>query len=74
MKLDKASIIRMTAAVLAALKLILTPFGIDIEQDTIDATVDFIAAVVVVWAAWKNEYISRKGLAQKDQLKKAGLL
>lgn len=70
---DKGSIVRMTAAVLAALKLVLQPFGVEIGQDLIDAVVDVVAAIVVVIAAWRNNYISERGKAQRDQLRKAGL-
>ena len=71
--MDKGSIVRMTAAVLAALKLVLQPFGVEIGQDLIDAVVDVVAAIVVVIAAWRNNYISERGKAQRDQLRKAGL-
>lgn len=71
--MDKGSIVRMVAAVLAALKLVLQPFGVEIGQDLIDAVVDLVAAAVVVYAAWRNNYVSQKGRNQKEQLKKAGL-
>lgn len=71
--MDKASVVRMVLAVLAALKLILQPFGVDIGQDLIDAVADAVGAVIVVWTAFRNNYITKKGQAQKEQLKKAGL-
>lgn len=71
---DKASIVRMAAAVLAALKLILQPLGIEISQEVINAMVDTVAAGVVLYAAWKNNYISKKGKKQKAFLEKSGLL
>lgn len=71
--MDKGSIVRMVAAVLAALKLVLQPFGVEIGQDLIDAVVDLASAAVVVYAAWRNNYISDRGKAQKAELKKVGL-
>lgn len=72
--MDKASIVRIVLAVLAGLKLILQPFGIDIGQDLIDAVANAVGALIVVWVAWRNNYVSKKGLAQKDVLKKNNLL
>jgi SPP1 family holin len=68
--MDKASITRIVFAVAALVKL----FGVEIPEGIIDAVVDVVAAVVVLWAAWKNNYVSKHGQAQKDQLKRAGLL
>ncbi|WP_077616501.1 phage holin [Caenibacillus caldisaponilyticus] len=71
--MDKASVVRMVLAILAAVKLVLQPFGIEIPQDLIDSIADLAAAVVVVWTAFKNNYLTKKGLAQKEVLKKEGL-
>lgn len=70
---DKASVVRMVLAVLAAIKLVLQPFGIDVGQDLIDAVADGVGAVIVVYAAWRNNYVSKKGQAQAAALKDANL-
>jgi SPP1 family holin len=72
--MDKASIVRMTTAVLAAAKLVLNMFGVEIPQEITDGLVDIVAAVWLIYTSWKNNYVSSKGAAQKEQLKKAGLL
>jgi SPP1 family holin len=71
--MDKASIVRMVAAALAAIKLILQPFGVELPQEVIDSIADVVAAVVVLYTAWKNNYISNKGKKQKEILKKNNL-
>lgn len=71
--LDKASVIRLTVAVLAAVKLILEPFGLDFPQEVIDALANTAGAIFVVYAAWKNNYVSKKGKAQKATLQEKGL-
>ena len=73
-KLDKQSIIRFSLAVLGLLQLLLSQFfGIQISDETIQATVDVISAIVVTWAMWKNNYLTSKGKKQKQELKKKGL-
>jgi SPP1 family holin len=71
--MDKSSIVRMVAAALAAIKLILQPFGVELPQEVIDSIADVVAAVVVLYTAWKNNYISNKGKKQKEVLKKNNL-
>ena len=74
LKLDKQSIIRFSLAVLGLLQLLLSQFfGIQISDETIQATVDVISAIVVTWAMWKNNYLTSKGKKQKQELKKKGL-
>lgn len=70
---DKASIVRMTIAVLAALKLILQPFGVDIGQDLIDGIADAAGALIVVYTAFRNNYITERGKKQQRILKNNNL-
>lgn len=65
MKHDKAAIVRMVLAVLAGAKLILHPFGVELPQDMIDAVGDAVAAIVVVWTAWRDNPITWKARAKK---------
>lgn len=71
---NKASITRMALAVFAALKLILEPFGVEIPQDLIDAIANAVGALVIVYTAWRNNYVSQKGQQQRNVLEKNGLL
>lgn len=72
--MDKQSITRFSLAVLGLLQLLLSQFfGIQISDETIQATVDVISAIVVTWAMWKNNYLTSKGKKQKQELKKKGL-
>lgn len=71
--LDKASVTRLVLAILAAGKLILEPFGIEIPQELADSIANAAGALFVVYAAWKNNYVSDKGKAQKAVLQENGL-
>jgi SPP1 family holin len=71
--MDKASIVRMTTAVLAAAKLVLNMFGIEIPQEITDGLVDIVAAVWLIYTSWRNNYVSRRGIQQKDVLQKNNL-
>jgi SPP1 family holin len=73
MKLDRASIVRMATAVLAAAKLVLNMFGVEIPQEITDGLVDIVAAVWLIITSWKNNYVSSKGIRQKDVLQKNNL-
>lgn len=72
-QMHKASYIRMAMAVLAALKLVLQPFGIEIGNDLTDAIIGLVAAIIVVISAWKNNFITKHGKAQKELLQKNNL-
>lgn len=67
--MDKASIARIIFAVAALVKL----FGVEIPEEVINAVVDVVAAVVVLWVAFKNNYLTSKGKLQKDVLQKNNL-
>lgn len=67
--MDKASITRVVLAIVALVKL----FGVDIHAEVIDAVVDVIASMVVMYTVYKNNYISGKGKRQKEVLDKNGL-
>lgn len=72
--MDKASIARFLVLIVAVINAVLNLLGYQTISD--DLTNDLIAVVsgaVMIWAAWKNNYISRKGQAQKQQLERAGL-
>jgi SPP1 family holin len=72
--MDKASITRVVALVIvlvnavlniAGFKTIPTEFGDDLSA--------VLLMAVSLWTAWKNNYLSRKGRAQKEALEQRGL-
>jgi SPP1 family holin len=65
---NKGAIVRMLLAVLAAAKLMLAPFGVEIPQELIDAVSDLVAAAVVVYAAWKDNPITARAKAEKAEV------
>lgn len=71
--LDKASVTRLVLAIAAGAKLALEPFGIDFPQEVADSIANAAGALFVVYAAWKNNYVSEKGKAQKAALQENGV-
>lgn len=75
--MDKASVIRTGLLLLAMINQALALFGKSpLPFDDVDFTnfVSFIfMAVTAAIAWWKNNYISDRGQAQKEVLKKNGL-
>ena len=70
--MDKASITRLVLAFLGLVKLILGQMGIELQQETIDATADALSAIFIAYATWKNNYITQKGKRQKRAIERAG--
>lgn len=64
--MDKASIVRVVAAIIAILALM----GYDVPESLADSLVEVVAAVVVIWGIWKNNYIAKKGQKQKEVLER----
>jgi SPP1 family holin len=71
--MDRASLTRVVIAVLGLVKLLVEPYGYEIPQGFIDWIADGIAVIAIAWAGWKNNYISQKGRAQQNVLKREGL-
>lgn len=67
--LDKASVTRLVLAILAAGKLILEPFGIEIPQELADSIANAAGALFVVYAAWKNNAITKQARKEKQKIK-----
>lgn len=63
--MDKASIVRLLLAVASIIKL----FGYDVPEEVINAVADLVAAGILVWATFKNNYITKKGKNQLNVLK-----
>jgi len=73
--MDKASIVRFLVLIVAVINSVLNLLGYQTISD--ELTNDLVAVVsggVMIWAAWKNNYLSKKGQAQKEVLKANGLI
>ncbi|MGE6588912.1 phage holin [Bacillus mycoides] len=65
---------RLLAGFLLSLKLLFNSFGINfITNDQIDAIVNVISFLFILYFGYKNNYIGKKGVEQKKLLKKHNL-
>jgi SPP1 family holin len=72
--MDKASITRVVALVIVLVNAVLNIAGFEtIPTEFGDDLSAVLLTVVSLWTAWKNNYISRKGRAQKEALEQRGL-
>ncbi|HDX9609348.1 TPA: SPP1 phage holin family protein [Bacillus toyonensis] len=66
--------IRLLVGFLLSLKLLFTSFGINfITNDQIDAIVNVISFLFILYFSYKNNYVGKKGIEQKKILKKHNL-
>ncbi|MDM5156187.1 phage holin [Bacillus sp. DX1.1] len=69
-----SDIIRFIAGFLLSLKLLFESFGLTfITNDQIDAIVNVASFLFILYFGYKNNYIGKKGLEQKELLKKHNL-
>ncbi|MBK5454871.1 hypothetical protein JFU08_12775 [Bacillus sp. TH23] len=67
-------IMRLLGGFLLSLKLLFNSFGINfITNDQIDAIVNVISFLFILYFGYKNNYIGKKGVEQKKLLKKHNL-
>lgn len=74
--MDKASIVRVIVLIATMVNAALTLMGVPpIPIGESEATVIsvILMGAVASWTAWKNNYLSKKGRAQRDELKKKDL-
>lgn len=72
--MDKASLTRTILAIAVIVNTSLTAFGLPvIGDDVINAVVVIAGDLLVLWAVWKNNYLSKKGQAQAEVLERNGL-
>ncbi|PEW12646.1 SPP1 phage holin family protein [Bacillus cereus] len=65
---------RLLAGFLLSLKLFFTSFGIHfITNDQIDAIVNVVSFLFILYFGYKNNYVGKKGIEQKKILKKHNL-
>lgn len=71
---NMSDVIRFLTGFLLSLKLLLESFGFSfISNDQIDAIVNIASFLYVLYFGYKNNYLGKKGLAQKELLKKHDL-
>ncbi|MED5050674.1 phage holin [Anoxybacillus rupiensis] len=72
--MDKASITRYTVLVIAVINAVLNLLGYQtISDELTNDLVAVISGAVMLYAGWKNNYLSKKGQKQKEVLEKEGL-
>ncbi|MBJ8051938.1 SPP1 phage holin family protein [Bacillus cereus] len=73
-KENLSDIVRLLAGFLLSLKLLFNSFGINfITNDQIDAIVNVISFLFILYFGYKNNYVGKKGTEQKKLLKKHNL-
>jgi SPP1 family holin len=72
--MDKASITRFVFLVVAVINALLNLLGYQtISDELANNIVAVISGCIMLWAGWKNNYLSKKGRKQKEVLEKHGL-
>jgi SPP1 family holin len=72
--MDKQSVARYIVLVVAVLNAVLNLFGFQtISDELTNDIVAVVSGVIFLYAAWMNNYLSKRGQAQKQRLKDVGL-
>lgn len=72
--MDKASVSRFAFLIVAVVNAVLNLLGFQtIPDEFVNDVVAVISGAYFIYVAWKNNYLSKKGKAQKETLEKAGL-
>jgi SPP1 family holin len=72
--MDKASVTRMIVLVITLINAVLNIMGYETIPVEFGEQLSAIVLVLVgLWTAWKNNYISQRGKAQKQVLEEKGL-
>ncbi|MFC0558507.1 phage holin [Halalkalibacter alkalisediminis] len=70
MNKDVTSISRFTFLIVAVINAVLNLLGYQtISEQFVNDVVAILSGVYFIWAGWKNNYLSKKGLKQKEVLK-----
>lgn len=76
--MDKGTVIRTSILFLALINQILVIFGkspLPIDSETLEQVVASIFTIIVALNTWfKNNYITKRGIAQRDVLREQGLI
>jgi len=72
--MDKASVTRFTLLIVAVVNTVLNMLGYQtIPEDLVNDIIAVGSGVYFIYVAWKNNYLSKKGLKQKEVLKSNNL-
>ncbi|MBZ9536893.1 phage holin [Cytobacillus oceanisediminis] len=72
--MDKASVTRFALLILAVINSVLNMLGYQtISEDLVNDLIAVASGVYILYAGWKNNYLSKKGLKQKEVLKENNL-
>jgi SPP1 family holin len=68
-KLDRGSIGRIVALLIS----LLAYFGVNVPEELHEYIVGAVMLIVIGISAWRNNYLSKRGRAQKEVLKRNNL-
>jgi SPP1 family holin len=72
--MDKASVTRVVALVIVLINAVLNLFGFETIPIEFGEHITAVLLIAIsLWAAWKNNYLSKKGGLQKKALQAQGL-
>ncbi|WP_445304420.1 phage holin [Niallia sp. FSL W8-1348] len=72
--MDKASVTRFALLILAVINSVLNMLGYQtISEDLVNDIIAVASGIYILYATWKNNYLSKKGLKQKEVLKEKNL-
>lgn len=72
--MDKASVARFLTLVVAVINAVLNMLGYQtIPAELVNDIFAVISGAYILYAGWKNNYLTQKGRAQKEVLEQRGL-
>lgn len=72
--MDKASVARFLTLVVAVINAVLNMLGYQtIPAELVNDILAVISGAYILYAGWKNNYLTQKGRAQKEVLEQRGL-
>lgn len=72
--MDKGSITRFILLIVAVINAVLNLLGYQTISDQLtNDLIAFVSGAIMLYAGWRNNYLSKKGKAQKETLEKIGL-
>lgn len=69
MMFDAPSVTRFISLIVA----LLAYFGVNVPENLAEAVTSLVVAVLALYAAFKNNYLTQRGQKQKEVLQKQGL-
>lgn len=72
--MDKASVSRFIVLIVTVINAVLNLLGYQTISDELTNNIIAVASgVIVLYVAWKHNFLTKKALKQKEQLEKTGL-